>query len=49
MQVKESEGLVVSGAADLVLGDGRLALHTPDTGRHAAVRQCIQVFLVILV
>ena len=33
MQVKESEALTVSGgAADLVVGDGRLALHTPDTG-----------------
>jgi hypothetical protein len=34
VQVKESEALTVSGgAADLVVGDGRLALHTPDTGR----------------
>ena len=33
MQVKESEGLAVSGAVDLVLGDGKLALHTPDSGR----------------
>ena len=32
MQVKESEGLAVGGAADLVLGDGRLALHAPDSG-----------------
>jgi hypothetical protein len=33
VQVKESEALTVSGgAADLVVGDGRLALHTPDTG-----------------
>ena len=33
VQVKESEGLAVSGAVDLVLGDGKLALHTPDSGR----------------
>lgn len=32
VQVKETEGLKICGAADLVLGDGRLALHTPDTG-----------------
>lgn len=32
MQVKEAEGLSVSGAADLVLGEDRLALHAPDTG-----------------
>ena len=32
MQVKELEGLAVSGAVDLVLGDGRLALQAPETG-----------------
>lgn len=32
VQVKESEGLAVSGVVDLVLGDGRLALHAPETG-----------------
>lgn len=34
MQVKEAEGLAVSGSADLVLGEGRLALHAPDTGHY---------------
>lgn len=33
VQVKEVEGLAVSGAADLVMGNGRLALHAPDTGQ----------------
>lgn len=34
MQVKEAEGLAVSGSADLVLGEDRLALHAPDTGHY---------------
>ena len=39
MQVKETEGLKICGAADLVLGDGRLALHTPDTGQ--SITSCL--------
>ena len=32
VQVKESEGLAVSGAADLVLSDNTISLHSPDSG-----------------
>ena len=39
MHVKEALGLPISGAVDLVLGGGHLALHTPDTGY--AVYSCI--------
>ena len=34
VHVKEALGLPIGGAVDLVLGSGRLALHTPDTGYH---------------
>lgn len=40
MKVKEAEGLSVSGAADLVLGEGQLALHAPDTG-HCYLYHCL--------
>jgi hypothetical protein len=42
VHVKEALGLPVSGAVDLVLGGGRLALHTPDTGYYySAVLFCL--------
>ena len=41
VQVKEVEGLAVSGAADLVMGNGRLALHAPDTGTVARLCVCV--------
>lgn len=48
VHVKEVEGLVISGAADLVLGDGRLSLQSPDTGSNIITNIPMSIMLWII-